>query len=80
MRFQALVETSERLRATPGKKKKRDLLAELLERSKPGETRILAHYLTGSAPGGRIGVGWKTIQTVWSAFEARSGNQQKAKM
>ena len=62
MRFEALVETSERLRATPGKKKKRDLLAELLESSKPGETRILAHYLTGSVPGGRIGVGWKTIQ------------------
>lgn len=62
MRFENIVAASERLRATAGKKEKVAILADLFARSREGETYLLAHYLVGSIPSGKIGIGWKTIQ------------------
>jgi DNA ligase 1 len=62
MKFDALVDASERLRFTAGKKEKVSILADLLGRSRGRETFLLAHYLVGSIPSGKLGIGWKTIQ------------------
>ena len=57
-----LVEQVVRVRATPRKKEKVALLAELLQQTRGRETAIAAHYLSGALPQGRIGIGWRAIQ------------------
>jgi DNA ligase-1 len=59
-----LVELVRRVRATPRKSEKVALIAELLRRARGRETGLLALYLTGTLPQGRIGVGWKTLEPV----------------
>jgi DNA ligase-1 len=62
MNFETLVHASERLRSTASKKEKVAIISDLLGRSRERETYLLAHYLVGSAPSGKLGIGWKTIQ------------------
>lgn len=62
MKFEVLVDASERLRASAGKKEKVRIISELLAQSRGRETYLLAHYLVGSVPSGSLGIGWKTIQ------------------
>ena len=62
MEWARLVELVGRVRATPKKSEKVALIAELLRQARGRETELLALYLTGTLPQGRIGVGWKTLE------------------
>ena len=57
-----LVELVERVRATSRKTEKVALIAERLRESEGRETGVLALYLSGALPQGRIGLGWRTVQ------------------
>jgi DNA ligase-1 len=57
-----LVELVGRVRATPRKGEKVGLIADLLRETRGPETALLALYLTGTLPQGRIGIGWKTLE------------------
>jgi DNA ligase 1 len=57
-----LVELVGRVRATSKKGEKVALIADLLRETQGPETGLLALYLTGTLPQGRIGVGWKTLE------------------
>ena len=59
-----LVTTSAAVAATPSRTAKRDLLAELVGRCVPGEVGVVAAYLSGTLPQGRIGVGWRSLPRV----------------
>jgi len=74
LKFEEIVEASERLRNTAGKKTKVSILADLLRRSRGRETCLLAHYLVGSIPSGKIGIGWKTIQNAIEGLSSSDGN------
>lgn len=67
MHLADLVELVERVRATPKKNEKVALLAEALRRTQGRETELLALYLCGTLPQGRIGVGWRTFQALMGA-------------
>lgn len=56
MKFADIVAVSERLRSTAKKKEKVGILAELFGRSHGRETYLLAHYLVGSTPQGKLGI------------------------
>jgi DNA ligase-1 len=56
-----LVELSSRVRATSRKTEKVALIADLLRATAGPETALVALYLTGTLPQGRIGIGWRTI-------------------
>ncbi|HVQ29183.1 MAG TPA: ATP-dependent DNA ligase [Vicinamibacteria bacterium] len=58
-----LVELVGRIRGTTKKTEKVALIAEALGQTKGRETELLALYLTGTLPQGRIGFGWRTIET-----------------
>jgi DNA ligase-1 len=62
MDWARLVELVGRVRATPKKGEKVALLADLLRETRGRETELVALYLTGTLPQGRIGVGWKTLE------------------
>jgi DNA ligase-1 len=62
MEWTRLVELVERVRATSKKGEKVALIAELLRQARGPETGLLALYLTGTLPQGRIGVGWKSLE------------------
>jgi DNA ligase-1 len=62
MDLQRLVEVTGLLRATSKKTEKVTLLAELLRQSRGRETELVALYLSGVLPQGRIGLGWRMIQ------------------
>src|SRR5438128_1663814 len=51
------------LRATSKKLEKVALIADLLRQARGREAELLAMYLTGSLPQGRIGLGWSTIHS-----------------
>jgi DNA ligase-1 len=57
-----LVDVVERIRATTRKTGKVALIAELLKETRGRESELVALYLSGTLPQGRIGVGWRTIQ------------------
>jgi DNA ligase-1 len=59
-----LVQVVDRVRATSRKSEKVALLAELLRQARGRDAELAAHYLSGSLPQGRIGVGWRTLQNV----------------
>ena len=46
----------------PRRLEKVSLIADLLRRTSGRETELVALYLSGTLPQGRIGVGWRTIQ------------------
>jgi DNA ligase 1 len=62
MQWSRLVELVGRVRATSKKGEKVALIAEQLAQTRGHETGLLALYLTGTLPQGRIGVGWKTLE------------------
>jgi DNA ligase-1 len=62
MQWAELVDLVARVRATSKKGEKVALIAEALRRARGREAELLALYLTGSLPQGRIGVGWRTLQ------------------
>jgi DNA ligase-1 len=62
MEWARLVELVGRVRATTKKGEKVALIAELLRQARGREPGLLALYLTGTLPQGRIGVGWKTLE------------------
>jgi ATP-dependent DNA ligase I len=61
-----LVELSSRVRATSSKKEKVALIANLLRTTEGPETSLVALYLTGTFPQGRVGIGWRTIASATS--------------
>jgi DNA ligase 1 len=63
MRLSSLVDSVARVRGTSRKTEKVALLAELLAQTRERETELAALYLTGSLPQGRIGLGWRTLQS-----------------
>jgi DNA ligase-1 len=62
MDWAALVDRVSRVRATPRKGEKVALLAEALREARGREVELVATWLTGELPQGRIGVGWRTLQ------------------
>ena len=62
MDLASLVALVGRLRATTKKTEKVALIAELLRQARGREIEILALYLTGTLPQGRIGIGWRSLQ------------------
>ena len=69
MLLSALVECVGRVRATSRKLEKVALLADLLRQTRGREAELAALYLTGTLPQGRIGLGWRTLQSAMA--EAR---------
>lgn len=61
MRLNDAVTTSIHVSETSSRKAKIEALADLLRRASPLEARIVAAYLSGVLPQGRIGVGWRTL-------------------
>jgi len=57
-----LVETSERVSATTKKKEKASLLAHFLREVKGKEIFLVAFYLSGELPQGRLGIGWAALE------------------
>jgi DNA ligase-1 len=53
-----------RVRATSRRNEKVALIADALRDTQGRESELLALYLTGSLPQGRIGLGWRTLQPV----------------
>jgi DNA ligase-1 len=62
VRFKALAAASEKLGSTSKRKEKIAIISEMLLHARGRETYLVAHYLAGSIPSGKIGIGWKTIQ------------------
>lgn len=63
MQLGELVALQDRLRQTSKKGEKVALIANLLRQARAREVELLALYLTGTLPQGRIGFGWRTIET-----------------
>jgi DNA ligase-1 len=57
-----LVELVGHVRATPRKTEKVALIADLLRDTRGRETELLALYLSGALPQGRVGIGYRLIQ------------------
>jgi DNA ligase-1 len=57
-----LAEVSARVSSTTRKKEKTSLLAHLLREAKGKEVLLVASYLSGQLPQGRLGVGWASFQ------------------
>ncbi|MDH3452171.1 MAG: ATP-dependent DNA ligase [Gammaproteobacteria bacterium] len=57
-----LVQTSQQVSATRGRLAKRQLLAALFTELDDAEFLLSVHYLTGSLPQGRIGLGFATLE------------------
>jgi DNA ligase-1 len=66
MRLRELVDCVARVRGTPRKLEKVALLADLFRPARGREAELAALYLTGTLPQGRIGLGWRTLQSVMS--------------
>jgi DNA ligase-1 len=64
MLLSALVECVARVRGTSRKLEKVGVLSELLRLTRGREAELAALYLTGTLPQGRIGIGWRTLQSV----------------
>lgn len=62
MQLKRLAELTGRVRATPRKTEKIELLAELLRQTQGRESGLAALYLSGTLPQGKIGVGWRMIE------------------
>ncbi len=65
-----LVATSAAVAATRSRTAKRDLLAQLLRRAPAEEVAVVAAYLSGTLPQGRIGLGWRSLPRVAAAGTA----------
>jgi DNA ligase-1 len=63
MQLMQLVHLVEKVRATSKKSEKVSLLAERLRQVHGREAALAASYLAGTLPQGRIGVGWRVIES-----------------
>ncbi|MBX3313042.1 MAG: ATP-dependent DNA ligase [Actinobacteria bacterium] len=63
MRFVEVAETSDLLGATSARSAKTQLLADLLRRTPPDEVEAVVGFLTGDLRQGRVGIGWRTLQS-----------------
>ena len=61
-RLGALVDTSRRVTASAGRRAKVTELAQLLRSLTPEEIEAATHYLSGTLPQGRIGIGYSQLQ------------------
>jgi DNA ligase-1 len=62
MRLTDLTDVVARVRATARKTEKVALIADLLGRARGREIELVALYLTGRLPQGRVGVGWRAVE------------------
>jgi DNA ligase-1 len=62
MELKRLVESVNAVRATSKKTEKTRLFANLLKQAQGRDIELLALYLVGTLPQGRIGIGWRTIE------------------
>ena len=62
MEWSRLVALVQQVRGTARKGEKTALIADLLRETRGRDSELAAHYLTGTLPQGRIGVGWRTIE------------------
>jgi DNA ligase 1 len=69
MQLARLVEVSNQVAGTRSRLKKRAMLSRCLQDADPSEIALVVHYLTGTLPQGRIGLGYKTIHAVARAVE-----------
>lgn len=69
LRLADVVATSAAVSATRSRTAKRDLLADLLGRTGEHEVAVVAAYLSGTLPQGRIGVGWRSLPRVAASPE-----------
>jgi DNA ligase 1 len=74
MALAALTSLVDRVRATSKKGEKVALIAAVVAQSRGRDSELLAMYLTGALPQGRIGVGWSAIQTVMAAAPGAGGD------
>ena len=63
MDLPALVSLVARLRATPKKKEKVALIADFLRQTRGRESELAALWLTGALAQGRIGIGYRSLQS-----------------
>lgn len=66
MQFQQVVVTSQRVRATRSRREKIAALTDLL-RAAADDVELVVHYLTGSLPQGRIGLGVNAVRAAVTA-------------
>lgn len=66
MKLSQLVNLVARVRATTKKTEKVALLAEFLRQTEDKATELVALYLVGTLPQGKIGVGWRMVEDAWS--------------
>ncbi len=71
MLFAKIVETSQRVTATPKRLEKIEMLAALLTQLDPQEVEAVVSFLSGSTRQGRIGIGYATLRDA-AAPEAES--------
>jgi DNA ligase 1 len=62
-RLDALVKTSQRVTASSSRRAKVAELADFLKTLAPGEIEAGAHYLSGTLPQGRVGIGYSHLQS-----------------
>jgi DNA ligase-1 len=67
MLFAEVAECSERVAATSKRTEKVGLIADVLRRASPAEVAAVTSFLVGDTSLGRIGVGWSTLSSAWSA-------------
>jgi DNA ligase-1 len=63
MRLGQLVEASEKISMNRSKGQKIVLIAELLRQARGDDLVLAAHYMSGRLPQGRLGIGWKTLES-----------------
>ena len=70
MELALLVETVKAVRATTKKTEKTQLLATLLKQAQGRDIELVALYLVGTLPQGKIGIGWRIIEQASSDLPA----------
>ena len=72
MELKQLVESIGAIRATSKKTEKTQLLANLLKQAQGQDIELVALYVVGTLPQGRIGIGWRLIEQ--AATDLRGAN------
>jgi DNA ligase-1 len=67
MQLARVVELVDRVRATTRKTEKIALISDFLQQLQGREIELAAHYLAGTLPQGKIGVGWRMIEEAMTA-------------
>ncbi|MEU6737456.1 ATP-dependent DNA ligase [Streptomyces physcomitrii] len=67
-----LAQVSREVAGTPARSRKTALLAELFRAAEPSEAPLVAAYLAGRLPQGRIGIGWSSLKDPPPAASAPS--------